>query len=450
MRRRILISILLVIAATVLTLGVPLSVVSWRLVADMKHQYLSGRLDSISTVLTRQVAAGEDPHLSRLEFLVPPGGRLVIKIPGHIDQAVGDRVTGEVITEKLAMTGGGELRLSVPAESVRGEQYRALGLVGLAVLLSVLVGTVIAVITARRLATPMTDVARRAAKLGAGDFRTSSRRYGISELDRVATVLDASATDIAALIRRERDLASDISHQLRTRLTGLRLRLEELAGHPDPDVVGEVQAALDQTDRLVTVVDDLLANARSRRAAGATELLLADELAEVGAEWESAFTGAGRALQIRCPRRTTVHATGVRLRESIGVLVDNALQHGAGTVRITVRPGPTMVVVEVSDEGPGVADALVGHIFDRGVSTADSTGIGLGLARAFIEADGGRLELRRARPPTFGVFLAAGRGRAAADAAESADGDEAGVDEPTAVAGSRAPSGAGFSDARRI
>ena len=67
------------------------------------------------------------------------------------------------------------------------------------------------------------------------------------------------------------------------------------------------------------------------------------------------------------------------------------------------------MVLEVSDEGPGVPEGLVAHVFDRGVSTASSTGIGLGLARAFIEADGGRLELRRALPPIFAIFLAVGQ-----------------------------------------
>lgn len=445
MRRRILTSILLVIAATVFTLGVPLSIVSWRLVADLTQQELGGRLENIAKSLSQHSADGQEASLSRLELLVPPQGRLLIKMTGHNAQIVGDRVDGPVITEKLTVVGG-ELRLSIPAESVRGEQYEALALVGVAVFLSVLVGSIVAVITAKRLATPMTDVARRAARLGAGDFRTSARRYDIAELDRVAEVLDSSATEIGALIRRERDLAGDISHQLRTRLTGLRLRLEELSMHPDSAVVEEVQAALDQTDRLVTVVDDLLANARSRRAAGATELLLGDELNEVKAEWESAFTAVGRSLQIRCPRRTTVHATGVRLREAIGVLIDNALAHGSGTVRVSVRPGEPMVVVEVSDEGNGVPDVLVGHIFDRGVSTADSTGIGLGLARAFIEADGGRLELRRARPPVFGVFLAAGRGLdsggAEADGLQSADRDAEATDAEVGVAatGGAAPS----------
>lgn len=420
MRRRVLTSIFLVIGAIVLTLGVPLARVSWVLVADLWHQELADRVNRIAASIIEQ---GGSFDLHRLEVAVPAGGRLVINLTGSIEQTIGEPIDGPVISEQVALPGNGSyVRLSIPAESVRKEQLETLLLVGLAVLFSVVVGAVVAIYTARRLSTPLSDVARRAARLGAGDFRASRRRYGIAELDRVSDVLDSSASAIAALISRERDLASDISHQLRTRLTGLRLRLEELAAHPDPAVVVEVQAALDQTDRLVQVVDDLLANARSQRAAGATELVLAEELREVRAEWEPALVAAKRQLTIRCSRSIVVHATSVRLREAIGVLVENALTHGAGTVRIAVRPGAAMVVVEVSDEGQGVADGLVGHIFDRGVSTADSTGIGLGLARAFIEADGGRLELLRPRPPMFGVFLAVGRPVPAEDGGEEAGG----------------------------
>lgn len=63
------------------------------------------------------------------------------------------------------------------------------------------------------------------------------------------------------------------------------------------------------------------------------------------------------------------------------------------------------MVVEVADEGDGVRDELAPHIFDRGFSAAGSTGVGLALARALIEADGGRLELQRRRPALFAVFL---------------------------------------------
>ena len=61
--------------------------------------------------------------------------------------------------------------------------------------------------------------------------------------------------------------------------------------------------------------------------------------------------------------------------------------------------------IEVSDAGAGVPEELVAHVFDRGVSGAASTGVGLALARALVEADGGRLELARTRPATFAVFL---------------------------------------------
>nr|WP_275889584.1 ATP-binding protein [Nakamurella flavida] len=393
-----------------------MGIVSWRVVDDLVQRDLAGRLDAVAASISAQAAQSVQPgddggiNLQRLEVAIPPGGRLDIRMAGRIEQSVGaPPIAGPTYSEQLVMAGGGLLRLSIPADQVRGEQLGALALVGLAVALSVVVGTGVALLTAGRLVTPLTDVARRAARLGSGDFRTFRRRYGIAELDRVADVLDSSAADIAALIGRERDLAGDISHQLRTRLTGLRLRLEELALHPDPEVRTEVGEALEQTDRLVTVVDDLLAAARSRRAGGARELELRPELAEVVQDWAPRLAGTGRRLVLDCPDGVLVTATAGRLRETVGVLLDNALQHGAGTVTVTVPadgPGPPMVRVQVADEGDGVPDALVGHVFERGVSTASSTGIGLGLARAFVEADGGRLELTRPRPPVFTVFLA--------------------------------------------
>ncbi len=398
---------MLLIAATVLTLGVPLAVVSWRLVDDLMHQELAGRLQSMEASISLRSEETSQLDLQPLQVAIPEGGRLVVRLAGVPDRGVGAPPSSDVYSESVALPGGGELVLSVPMDRLRTERWRALLLVGAAVLLSIMVATGIALVLARRLATPLSDVARRAARLGSGDFRTFRRRYGIGELDRVADVLDSSATDIAALLSRERDLAGDISHQLRTRLTGLRLRLEELALNPDPMVVSEVNAALDQTDRLVTVVDDLLADARSQRAAGATELDLFAELEEFGAESETRVVTAGRKLRIRCPEGISVRVTSVRLREALGALVDNALQHGAGTIRIVARPGAGSVIIEVSDEGPGIAHAAAGHIFERGMSTSSSTGIGLPLARALIEADGGRLELRRASPPVFGIFLAA-------------------------------------------
>src|SRR6476659_3038257 len=149
MRRRVLISILLVIAATVLTLGVPLTIVSWRVVDDLMRSDLSSRLDSIAASIANQSGSSE-VDLGQLEAAVPADGR--------IDQSIGAPPTDQAYSAQLAMAGGGLLRLSVPESYLRAEQWTALLLVGLAVLLSVVVGTGVALLTAGRLVTPLTDV----------------------------------------------------------------------------------------------------------------------------------------------------------------------------------------------------------------------------------------------------------------------------------------------------
>jgi signal transduction histidine kinase len=273
------------------------------------------------------------------------------------------------------------------------------------VLVSVGAGAVVAIVTAQRLVDPVEEVAGRAARLGAGDFRPVPNRTGVAELDRVSDVLDSSASALAELVQRERELLGDVSHQLRSRMTALQLRLDELAAHPDPDVRRESLAALDQTERLAAVLDELLDAARQARAAGATPIELSAGLEAVVREWRAAARSAGRTLRLKIPDGLLARVTPARLREAVGALVENALRHGGGTITVSARMGEGTVVIEVGDGGPGVPAELAPHVFDRGVSGDSSTGLGLALARALVEADGGRLELARARPATFAIFL---------------------------------------------
>jgi signal transduction histidine kinase len=136
---------------------------------------------------------------------------------------------------------------------------------------------------------------------------------------------------------------------------------------------------------------------------------MAEALEETAQEWRAPLAAAGRSLRLRVPEGMLARVTAARLREAVGALVDNALQHGEGTVTITARTGENALQVEVSDTGPGVPEDLVAHVFDRGVSAQSSTGLGLALARTLIEADGGRLELSRARPPVFRIYLPTAR-----------------------------------------
>jgi signal transduction histidine kinase len=405
-RRRILQSTLLVVTITALVLGGPLAITTWRLVEDITTRALAGRLEQVIPRLN-----GADPDLEKaaIELAVPAGGRLVLQRAGQPTQVIGADVGDDPVTVTQTFGSGGTLILEEPLSDLRAQQIQVTLIVLLLVVLSVGTGAVVATVTARRLAEPLSDVADRAARLGAGDFRSAPNRHGIPELDRVSDVLDTSAAALSELVQRERELVGDVSHQLRSRLTALQLRLDELATHPDPSARREAVAALEQTEKLTAVLDELLDSARAARAAGAELQDLRQGLSAVADEWRPALKAAGRSLKFRVPDGLLARVTPTRIREAVGALVDNAIQHGGGTVTLSARSAENSIAVEVSDSGAGVPEELVPHVFDRGVSVGSSTGLGLALARALVEADGGRLELSRARPAMFTIFLPAAR-----------------------------------------
>ncbi|MBW4716196.1 sensor histidine kinase [Saccharothrix obliqua] len=404
MRSRILRAILLAVAVTGFALGIPLGYTALRLVDDAARGDLGVRAQQIAASVDDQIASGQPIDLEPVEILVPEGGHLVVS-SNHGRQELGASPGPDVLSIDVPIAQQGTVTLEVSDGPMRTVQYQVAALVVLLVVLSVGTGTVVATVTARKLAKPLRHVAVRAARLGAGDFRRDDRRHGVPELDLVADALDRSAGALALLVQRERELVGDVSHQLRSRLTALQLRLEALAEHPEPETAAEARAALEQAERLAGVLNELLAAARAARAVGAEPLDLGVELAAIAEEWREPMRGAGRVLRVRVPEGLLARATPARLREAIGVLLDNALRHGEGTVVVSARSDEGTVVVEVADSGVGVPDELAAHIFERGVSGGGSTGVGLALARALVDADGGRLELSTARPATFAVYL---------------------------------------------
>ena len=406
MRRRILQSTLIVVTITALVLGVPLGITTWRLVEDITRGELTAVLERVEA---RLEAAGGVVDPSELELVVPSRGRLVVQQPGQQVQVIGVDVGPNPVSESLPFGRGGVLTLEEPRSVMRTQQLQVSLVVLLLVVLSVGAGTVVATLTARRLAEPLSDVADRAARLGAGDFRPAPARHGVPELDRVSDVLDTSAAALAELLQRERELMGDVSHQLRSRITALQLRLDELATHPDPDARREALAALEQTEKLTAVLDELLEAARAARAAGAQLQDLREGLTAVADEWRPTVKAAGRNLKVRVPDGLLARVTPARIREAVGALLDNAVRHGGGTVTLSARSTEGSLLIEVTDGGPGVPAELAPHVFDRGVSVDSSTGLGLALARALVEADEGRRELSRVRPPTFTIFLPAAR-----------------------------------------
>ena len=270
-----------------------------------------------------------------------------------------------------------------------------------------LVAAALALTQARRLARPVVKLARAADRIGSGDSRPVGRRYGIGELDRIADGLDSTVHRVTELISAEQDFAVDASHQLRTPLTALSMRLEELLeAADDADAVREEgTAALAQTDRLAQVVGQLLGRAR-RSSSGAPRLSGVDEIiAQQVSEWDPAFRAADRKLDVEGETGLRAYVSTGGVSQVLATLLDNALTHGGGTVTVRTSQTPRSVVIEVKDEGKGVPPDLVHRIFERSVSGAGGTGLGLALARSVASSDGGQLVLVTPRPATFAVIF---------------------------------------------
>src|SRR6476646_11543221 len=217
------------------------------------------------------------------------------------------------------------------------------------------VGVLVAIRQAHRMARPMTLLAERAERLGAGESRIQPINSGIAELDQVSEVLSRSAQRLTKSLASERDFAADASHQLRTPLTALLMRLEEIAATDDLDVVQEeANIAIAQVERLTRVVDDLMARTRRGGYERRATVSLDSVIAALQREWQPAFEQARRSVRVHGERGLVVQATPVALSQVLSTLLENSLAHGRGTVDVHARRSGPSVVVEVSDQGEGV------------------------------------------------------------------------------------------------
>lgn len=307
----------------------------------------------------------------------------------------------------LAMSLAGALLVQQEAVSLEGGQGRwwipATALLGAAVF-ALLMAAWLGERSALRITGLLGTLRERAERLAGGDTRPVPLGSGIEEMDRLDAALVRGAQQGAKRLASERDFAADASHQLRTPLTALLMRLEEISVTEDLAVVAEESAiAIGQVERLSKVVDDLMSRTRSGVQANPA-VSLDSVLASLQREWQPAFGSARRSIHVSGERGLVVRATPVSLGQILTTLLENSLAYGRGTVEVSARRAGPSVVIEVSDEGDGVAPTIAPHIFERSVSSSGS-GLGLSLARDLAEAVGGRLELARAAPPVFALFL---------------------------------------------
>lgn len=262
-----------------------------------------------------------------------------------------------------------------------------------------------AVFVARRqalaLAGPLQSVAVAAQALGEGDFSARAAGSSVPEINQTAEALNVTAQRLGALLERERSFSANASHQLRTPLTALRLELEAALDRPSPDL----HAAMGLTDNLEATIDDLLLLARGTVPEAGTSGPIDAHLGVVRQRWLAVMAAAGRRFQVTTEAEAPpVFASAAVIGQVLDVLIDNAMRHGEGTVRVTARDAGGALAIDVADEGSMASVATV-DIFERGVSGGHGHGIGLALARELAQSQGGRLLLTRTSPATVFTLL---------------------------------------------
>ena len=250
---------------------------------------------------------------------------------------------------------------------------------------------------------PLREMTAAALAMARGDYSRRIRATSRDEVGQLAAAFNQMAADLDAADQQRRELIANVSHELRTPIAALQAVLENLVdgvAAPDP---ATLSTALSQTQRLGSLVSELLDLSRLDAGVVALELedvSVAELVAETVAEAEVSARVGGRevgfVVDVR-PPGATVRADRARLHQVLANLLDNAVRHGppGGTVSVLARRVGEQMEIDVRDEGPGIAAADRERVFDRFTrgerAVGVGTGLGLAIARWAVDLHGGRI-----------------------------------------------------------
>ena len=235
------------------------------------------------------------------------------------------------------------------------------------------------------------------------------------EIHRLGETLNEMLDRLEAALERERGFVADASHELRTPLALLKAELELALRRPRsaPELEDAIRSAAAETDRLAGLAEDLLLLARSDQGELAlrTEKVSAkDLLTRVAERFRRHAEAAGRAIEIDVPNGLELDADPRRLEQAVGNLVENALKHAHGSVRLIGVEHDGMIELHVCDEGHGFSPEFLPRAFDRfsradDARSGDGTGLGLTIAGAIARAHSGSAHARNSESGGADVWL---------------------------------------------
>ena len=256
---------------------------------------------------------------------------------------------------------------------------------------------------ARTLTEPLSALESAAAAVGEGDLQARAPEdRGPPEIRTLAAEFNETVVRLDTLLRSQDEFVADASHQLRTPLAALRLRLENLERDVGEDGKADLDAALAEVSRLAGLVDGLLVLARADAARPAPEPIdIAQTVAERVDVWSPRLADRGVVAEVKLPGELRALATPGSLEQILDNLVSNALavSKPGDTITIEGRSFEQAVELHVRDQGPGMTAEQRARAFDRfwrAGSPGAGTGLGLAIVHRLVTADGGAVELGEA------------------------------------------------------
>lgn len=295
----------------------------------------------------------------------------------------------------------GAVRFSATLGAIGAKVHRAWITLGLVGVVMVGVGIVLAWVLATSIAQPVRRLGAAATRLGRGDLDARAEEGGPGEVATMARSFNRMADALAANITAQRDFVANASHQLRTPLTGLRLRLEALADRGG-ETAEEAAKAVKDVDRMASLVQGLLileSASATNRGEGAT-VDLAEQVREAGERWEAQADRAGSALRVAA-EPASARTDPKDVAHILDNLLENAIRYAPAGASIVVssRTVGGAPEIAVADDGPGIPLEERERVFERfyrgstGRSRGPGTGLGLAIVAEMAHRWGGHVRL---------------------------------------------------------
>jgi signal transduction histidine kinase len=276
----------------------------------------------------------------------------------------------------------GAVRVTQSMGAVHARVRRAvLALVGIGAF-ALLVGLAVAWFLASSLSKPLRNVAETARRIEAGDLDARAKESGAAEQREVATALNDMTERLGRILAAQREFVANASHQLRTPLTGLRLRLEAASAKSPEGARAELDAAEREVERLARLLTSLLTLAREGDEPGPARPISLARAAELAQERWHASAGE-RPLHLIGNGDATIAASEEDVAIVLDNLIENALHYSEGAVSVDWGAENGEAWLAVVDEGPGLAPGEEAQLFERfarGTAGSKERGTGLGLA----------------------------------------------------------------------